>query len=64
MLEEIKNTAAYKTLSQFQQDLAVRRNNRMQIVDAVITARAIGLELWKDNNALPNNWRAIVEEIV
>lgn len=63
MLEEIKNSKAFKKLSPFQQDLAVRRNNRMKIVDAVITARAIGLQLWKDNNGLPNNWRSIVEEI-
>ncbi|KGO88399.1 hypothetical protein Q765_00335 [Flavobacterium rivuli WB 3.3-2 = DSM 21788] len=63
MLEQIKNSKAYKKLNQFQKDLAIRRNNRLQIEDAVITARAIGLAVWKENNALPNNWRAIVEEI-
>lgn len=63
MIDQIKNTKAYKKLAPFQQSLLLKRDNRKKIEDAVITARAIGIDLWKNNNKLPNNWRGIVEEL-
>lgn len=41
-----------------------RHASQVQIQDAVIQARNIGIEKWREQTALPNRWKAIVEEIV
>ena len=60
----IENTTAYKALEGLSQGMINRRANRIQIEDAIIQARTIGLDTWKGQTALPNKWKKIVEEII
>ena len=64
MIKQIENTKAYKGLQKFQKDLVIRRDNRLKIEDAVITARSIGIEDWKKGTELSTKWQAIVEELI
>jgi hypothetical protein len=64
MINEIQNTKAFKKLLGFQQKLLLRRDNRLTIQDAVITAKAIGIENWNPPGSMPPHWQAIVKELV
>lgn len=60
----IVESKAFKSLDTLSQGMINRRANRIQIEDAIIQARTIGLETWKGQTALPNKWKKIVEEII
>ena len=60
----IEETQAYKNLPLISQQMVLKRANRLQIEDAVIQARTIGLQRWKQITPLQERWKAIVVEIV
>ncbi len=61
--QQIENTKAFKKLEPFQQDIVSKRANRLQIEDAIVTARNIGYANWEKTTPLPAKWREIVKEI-
>ncbi|GGB82844.1 hypothetical protein GCM10007424_23590 [Flavobacterium suaedae] len=64
MTQEIQNTEAFKKLAKFQQTLLIKRDNRIQIQDAIIQARNIGYLEWESNNkTFPPAWKGIVKEL-
>ena len=60
----IQDTKAFGKLEPFQQGLINKRINRLQIEDAIVTARNIGYYNWEKITGLPEHWKAIVKEIV
>lgn len=60
----IIESKAFNALDTLSQGMINRRANRIQIEDAIIQARNIGLETWKRQTDLPNKWKKIVEEII
>jgi hypothetical protein len=63
MTTQIQNSKAYGKLEPFQQGLVIRRVNRKQIEDAVITARTIGYNIWEASSPMSSGWKAIVKEL-
>ena len=61
---KIDQTQAYQRLNDVAKIMVVKRANRLQIEDAVIQAKNIGLEVWNAQTNLPHKWREIVEEIL
>lgn len=64
MRDKIKNTQTYKSLNDMAKVMIRKHTSFIQIQDSVIQARNIGLDKWKAQTGLPNNWKGIVEEIV
>lgn len=62
--ELIENSKAFKALEPHTQGMIRKRANRIQIEDAIIQARNIGVEQWKAQKVICNQWAAIVIEIV
>ncbi len=63
MIDKIQNTKAFKAMEPYARQMVEKRANRIQIEDAVIQAKNIGLEAWKSQTAIPVKWQKIVEEI-
>lgn len=63
MRNNIEETKAFKALDKIAQNMLNKRANRLQIDDAIIQCKTIGLEKWKAISGLPNKWKKIVEEI-
>ena len=61
---KIDQTQAYQRLNDVAKMMVVKRANRLQIEDAVIQAKNLGLEVWNTQTNLPHKWREIVEEIL
>lgn len=64
MKQLIENSKAFKSLDGLSQKFLNKRANRIQVEDAIIQARTIGVETWKAQSSLPNKWKKIVEEII
>jgi predicted N-formylglutamate amidohydrolase len=64
MKHQIQETKTYKAMDPVVRTIVNRHASQVQIQDAVIQARNIGIEKWREQTALPNRWKAIVEEIV
>ncbi|MDV6170213.1 hypothetical protein R1T16_17385 [Flavobacterium sp. DG1-102-2] len=64
MTKQIENTKAYKDLDSFKQDIVMKRSNRLQIEDAVVTARAITFEKWQESTSFSASWQNIVKEVL
>ena len=64
MRQLIENAKAFKALEPHAQKMVIKRANRVQIEDAIIQARNIGVEQWKTQKVICNQWAAIVIEIV
>lgn len=64
MKQLIENSKSFKVLDKLSQSMINRRANRIQIEDAIIQARNLGLEVWKSQTDLPNKWKKIVDEII
>lgn len=64
MTQQIENTKAYKGMDGFKQDIIMKRSNRLQIEEAVVTARNIGYELWEKGTDFSASWKNIVKELV
>lgn len=63
MTTQIQNSKAYNNLEAFQKTLVIKRDNRKQIEDAIITARAIGYDKWAASSPMSTGWKAIVKEL-
>ena len=61
---KIDETKAFKALPPLSQQMALKRVNRLQIEDAIIIARTIGIEQWKASTPLQPRWQQIVVEII
>lgn len=64
MKNQIEESKAYSTLSSQAKSIINKRVSRLQIEDAVIQARTMGIEAWRSISAIPDNWKKIVEEII
>lgn len=62
--ELIENSKAFKALEPHVKKMVIKRANRVQIEDAIIQARNIGVEQWKTQTGICNKWAAIVIEII
>ncbi len=60
----IESTPTYQSLENFQKRLVLKRTNRLKLEQAVIVARNIGIEKWKEQSGLPSNYNKIVEDII
>lgn len=61
---KIDQTKAFVQLQPLSQQMILKRVNRIQIEDAIIIARTIGIEKWKEQTPLQERWKMIVIEIV
>lgn len=59
----IEESKAYNALSSQAKSIINKRRSRLQIEDAIIQAKTMGLEAWKAISPIPDNWKKIVEEI-
>jgi hypothetical protein len=60
----IQSTKAYNKMEPVICKIINRHASQVQIQDAVIQARNLGLEKWREQTDLPNRWKSIVEEII
>lgn len=60
----IQETKAFKSFEITAQKIVNRHASQVQIEDAIIQARNIGINNWKAQTGLPKKWQSIVEEIV
>lgn len=64
MILQIQETKAFNNLPGLSQALILKRVNRLQIEDAIIIARTIGVENWKKQTGLQGRWQSIVVEVL
>lgn len=62
--DKIENSKAFTKLEKFKQALVLKRDNRLQIEQAIVSARTLTINVWKQHTTLPPHWQAIVEEII
>jgi hypothetical protein len=60
----IQATKAYNSMEKVVRTIINRHTSQVQIQDAVIQARNLGVEKWREQTGIPNRWKGIVEEIV
>jgi hypothetical protein len=61
---KIQETKAFKKLQPLSQQMVLKRVNRIEIEDAIIIARTIGIEKWRTQTPLQERWKQIVIEII
>lgn len=61
---KIDQTEAFKKLQPLSQQMVLKRVNRIEIEDAIIIARTIGIEKWRAQTPLQERWKHIVIEII
>ena len=61
---KIDQTKTFLLLQPLSQQMVLKRVNRIQIEDAIIIARTIGLEKWKAQTPLQERWKQIVCDII
>ena len=64
MITKIQYTPTYKKMDKVAQNIVCRYKSQVQISDAVVQARNLGVEQWEKQTNLPTKWRQIVIEIL
>jgi len=64
MVINIQETEAFKALDSISQLVVKKREVRVQLEDAVIQARNMGIAVWKNQTPILPKHQKIVEEIV
>jgi|GEM_PF-4513871 len=64
MIQQIEQTKTFQSLEPMSKQLAIKRVNRLQIEDAIIQARTMGVEAWSAQTGLQERWKNIVKEVI